>query len=534
MENKLNLNAAFLAAVLAFAVVLAGCASQDSTANNPADIKLPVASKMNKSSENIEPVAPGPSGCSSESECVDYCSKNQLDCKAWCDVNKEACDKRGIKIAMPSGVPGSPCAADTDCMTGLCLNFRCELPNPTNLEKKPGFKLPGSCSSMSECGRYCAKPTNSRECLEFCSSFPSFCSQGAKEGRASAAPPECQSCLNCKAKDCILGCTYKCYAYMPFEKQDADSLRQGVVFERNYKEPIKAVWEPGPAYNRIGVEYFSDDYKAMGINTYHIIPKYTHNNEKKLMLTADYAFGTDADNEVIANLIRAKKAGFQVVMVAHDLYDLFPDANSNKSEKISYADYAGQVEETALKWAEAAEIYKAEYFVPVNEFEYVLYENGYTAEQACDATNELYRRVIPKVREIYKGKIYCRVGGMDAKFSCMDFSQCDIFGFTYGYSNDNYKSNFDSEFMVGEEVSKRTEKPYIMAESFSFNTKGWEACAELHRAGIESYKTNAENGKGYAFMGLIQNDPINKNSCPLIGTDLVRDYKNFFMWMDEK
>ena len=78
---------------------------------------------------------------------------------------------------------------------------------------------------------------------------------------------------------------------------------------------------------------------------------------------------------------------------------------TQKNERINYKIYLDDIERTALKLAKIAEEYKSEYFVPVNEFEYMMYQNGYSAEEACGATNSLYQKIIPKVREIFKGKI---------------------------------------------------------------------------------------------------------------------------------
>ncbi len=474
------------------------------------------------------PEALGPGGCQSDAACISYCSEKPFDCKAWCEVNKEFCEKRGIIIDIPSGIPGSPCTADGGCIGGLiCLNFKCDIPSPDNIAKKSGFKLPGNCASMGDCAKYCENPKNNNECSTFCTSFPSFCAAG----KAATAPEECRSCLACDSKDCILGCTYNCYPYMTVEEPEIESLKQGVVFERNYKEPIKAVWEPGPAYNRNGITYFVDDYKEIGVNTYSITPKYSRDQDK-LIHTVDHAVGEKADQEKIANIIKAKKAGFQVVLVAHDLYDMFPDANKN--EKLNPEEYIDEIKATSLKWAKIAEDYKVEYFVPINEFEYILYENGYTAEKACELTNAMYKEVIPKVREIYNGRIYCRVGGMDAQFGCMDFSQCDLFGFTYGFSGgENYKSNFEAEFKVGEQLSEKYKIPYIMAEAFALLIRGTTLadCANLHEAGIAAYKETAKHGIGYTFMGLVQRDPINKNDCTVKEADVVDDYKEFFAGM---
>ncbi len=488
------------------------------------------AKKFIKKVKGKAPEILGPAGCKSAGECKTYCTKNPTDCTAWCGLNKEVCDKYSVK-AMPQGVPGSPCTKDGECLTGLCLDYKCSEPTPDNLAKKADFQLPGNCSSMEDCGQYCAKSSDN-SCLDFCKKLPSLCTDFDKI-RAKTAPTNCQSCLTCNSKDCILACTDKCYAYMPVQAPNINSLKESIVFQRNYQEPIKAVWEPGPAFNRIGLDYFIDDYKDLGINTYSISPKYQR-QDKKLVHSVDHTIGEGADKEKIANIIKAKKAGLQIVLVAHDLYDMFPDV-TGKRGGINFDDYYDDIEETALKWAKIAEDYKVEYFAPISELEFALYENGYSAEKACSITNGLYKKIIPKVREIFNGKIYCRVGGMDAKFGCMDFSDCDIFGFTYGFSGKNYKSNFEAEFKVGEELSQKYGKPYIMAEAFMLLVYGntLSDCAKLHRAGIQAYKDIAKNGVGYTFMGLIQNDPINKNGCYIKGTELVNDYRSFFKWMDK-
>ena len=510
--------------LLILAVFIIGCTAKTE--------KVVEEKPLQETPKTEEPKTLGPSGCNSDEECISYCSKNPMDCKAWCEVNKEACAEHAINIDIPSGIPESPCTNDEECLTGLCLNFKCDIPSPDNMAKKSGFKLPGSCSSMADCAKYCAQPKNIDECKSFCGNFPSFCAN-VNEIRASNAPEECKSCISCDSKSCISDCTYNCYAYMPFKLTNIEELKNGFVFERNYKEPIKAVWEPGPANNRNGVTYFVDDYKELGVNTYSITPKYDHKGES-LVHNVDYVITgeNDADAETTANLIKAKKAGFQTVLVAHDLYDLFPDANPNKNERINYKIYLDDIERTALKLAKIAEEYKSEYFVPVNEFEYMMYQNGYSAEEACGATNSLYQKIIPRVREIFKGKIYCRVGGMDAKFGCMDFSQCDIFGFTLGGSGDAY-SLLKNEISVGEQLSAKYGKPYILAEVFSFNYDGIPACAQVHRGGMRAYKEVAKNGIGYTFMGLVQRDPINKNDCTIKEANVVGDYKEFFKWIDE-
>ncbi len=506
---------------------LVGCAQLQED-KSPAD-KV-VSKQTTPASEVLTKTTIGPSGCSSGAECGAACSQNPLDCRAWCKLNQESCLQLGLNsvLEMPEGTPNSPCTADNNCIGGLiCLNFKCTIPSPDNLAKQSGFRLPGNCKSMKECAAFCGDENNNLECSSFCGNFPSFCTQG----RTATATPECKSCLSCNSKSCILDCTYDCYQYTSVEEPDLNALKAGSVFERNYQQPIKAVWEPGPAYNHIGITYFVDDYKELGVNTYSITPKYSRQSGK-LIHTIDRATGEKADTEKIASIIKAKKAGLQVVLVAHDLYDMFPDANRN--EQFNPQEYIEEIKATSLKWARIAEEYKVEYFVPINEFEYILYENGYPAEQACEITGQMYKEVIPKVREFFNGKIYCRVGGMDAKFGCMDFSLCDVFGFTYGFSGGKeYQSNFEALFRVGEELYEKYQKPYLMAEAFAllFRDTTLTDCANLHKAGMTVYKEKAIHGIGYTFMGLVQRDPINKNDCTIKMAGVADDYKKFFTEM---
>jgi hypothetical protein len=181
----------------------------------------------------------GPGNCSNDTDCEKYCAKSMFECTAWCSVNSGKCSNLSIKIGPASGVPGSPCTTDKDCYQSLiCLDFKCDIPSPGNLAKKPGFSLPGNCKSLTECAGYCAKPGNVLDCLRFCESFPSLCNI---EAHATEVPQECQSCLKCNSKECILDCVYTCYAYMPVEKPDIAALKKDVVFGRKYQMPIKAV-----------------------------------------------------------------------------------------------------------------------------------------------------------------------------------------------------------------------------------------------------------------------------------------------------
>src|SRR3989338_7695374 len=126
-----------------------------------------------------------------------------------------------------------------------------------------------------------------------------------------------------------------------------------------------------------------------------------------------------------------------------------------------------------------------------------------------------------------------RGGGGGGRVGGGGFFAVGYFFFFFWRGGVNQYSLLKNEISVGEQLSAKYGKPYILAEVFSFNYDGIPACAQVHRGGMRAYKEVAKNGIGYTFMGLVQRDPINKNDCTIKEANVVGDYKEFFKWIDE-
>lgn len=339
-------------------------------------------------------------------------------------------------------------------------------------------------------------------------------------------PSECEAWAKCESKECILDIlkTIKteksmCYLYVS-PVGNIEELKKSVKLERKYPNKIKSTWEPGAVYNRLALHYFADELKDLGVNAYHVIPSYVIDQNKKVVLTTQRYTGEQARQEVISNIIRAKKEGFAVVLVAGDYYPLFKIGRESNfpfppldKAPINMDNYEYQMEEEAIKWARIAEEYKVEYYAPVNEFEYYMHDNDYPIKEIHERTNKFYSRVIPKVRELYKGKIYCKVGSMDSQFDGISFRQCDLFGIGYGTFTEppaQFAAKVTSSIKMAEAVSARDGVPYIYGELFVVHNNV-ASFRDYYTAAIQAYKENAKTSRGLVFMGWIQ------------GTNEVRD-----------
>lgn len=347
------------------------------------------------------------------------------------------------------------------------------------------------------------------------------------------APSECDAWAKCDSKECIVGIlkTLKteksmCYTFLS-PVGNIKELKKGVTLERKYVSKIRSTWEPGAPYNRLAVHYFADELKDLGVNAYHVIPSYVVDPNKKVVLSTQRFTGEQAMEEVISNILRAKKEGFAVVLVAGDYYPLFMHGRESNfpfppldKAPINMDDYEYQIEEEAIKWAKIVEEYKVEYYAPVNEFEYYMYDNGYPIKEIHDRTNRFYSRVIPKVRQLYSGKIYCKVGSMDAQFDGISFKLCDIFGVGYGTMTEppsQFAAKVASSIRMAETVSARDGVPYIYGELFTTHNSV-ASFKEYYTAAAQAYKEDAKTSQGLVFMGWVQdtNDVRGTEAVPVI------------------
>ncbi|MDZ7798223.1 MAG: hypothetical protein U5L76_01245 [Patescibacteria group bacterium] len=315
-------------------------------------------------------------------------------------------------------------------------------------------------------------------------------------------------------------------------QEDIQSKKQKTDLTKKYPSKINALFELGT--NTATLFYFSDELKDLGVNTYFVQAETRIENgelkifqpcySKKCILSQE-----EAERVVIDRMLMAKQEGFSVGFVP----DL-PDAFEVGRENYNIDELNPRFKEMILKWAEIAEEYGVEYFVPINEYETLLYTNGYTIEKVYQYTNNFYDDLIPKIRKIYNGKIIIKSGALDSWSNQKGISRkkADLFGLGNWHAGtaDEIKESTQKMVEVADEISVRDNLPWLVTEYYvatqedveeSFGQEGIVLpMKEAYEAGLSELKKSEEN-IGFTFTGYIGRGKIR-------GTEAVSVLKNYF------
>jgi len=296
--------------------------------------------------------------------------------------------------------------------------------------------------------------------------------------------------------------------------QELDRLRCEESLDRRYPDEIKGLFDPGPISNTFDLICFNNELKELGINTYFVIAEYELGNDGiqqfLLKLPEDVA-----KRALIHRIIMAKKEGYSVIVVP-DYPSLFSIGKQNYDIDV----LEPQLEEVALEWAKVAEEYQVEYFAPINEYEHLMFSNGYDLNDICSRTNAFYERITPKLREIYKGKVVYKFGNLGPwdNFNSISTNGADLFGFGNAYAGSPEDVGSDVRNMVkkADEISSRDGVPWFISEFLVFTQEDITADSdelgdlglrlsapyeEYYRAALDAFNTYAGNPVGFTFMG---------------------------------
>lgn len=215
---------------------------------------------------------------------------------------------------------------------------------------------------------------------------------------------------------------------------------------RTYPKYIKATQTYGTLPNLVESLYFGDTLRDLGINTQFVHANYWYKEDKLKLWYHDYQSGMPLSQDkskraLVHNILASRQEGFAVILFPdyHDLEDGGMERLGVTLDKLQVI-----LESVALDIAKIAEEYNVEYLVPVNQIEAILSSNNYSAEDTLAQTNAFYARVIPKLREIYSGKLYYKMGGMRGwdHFDQISIEGADIFGFTGCYNANQHNLDF--------------------------------------------------------------------------------------------
>ena len=286
------------------------------------------------------------------------------------------------------------------------------------------------------------------------------------------------------------------------------------TFTRNYPDVIKGNWEPNGHHMERMILKDSDRLKEMGVNTVSIAINYEFNRDGTPFIRDEH--------RSLSNLVRAKEEGFAVFLVPSlgkaTLYDF-----DKEGVAITKEEYLTICEEVSLEWAEFAEEYQVEYITPISEFDGIVQMNfageepwGERFPETAKVVGEWHRRVLPKMREVFTGKISTKFGYVYKELAARadDFAGYDIIGTASTHDNyglDHARISIKDVFNHTATIAEETNSSWAVLEAWMpiggplWPTKTNEDGESLDSLHDEYYRISTEEylkrggGVGYIF-----------------------------------
>jgi len=330
--------------------------------------------------------------------------------------------------------------------------------------------------------------------------------------------------------------------YLGYNKPEAEELKnkkEKTDLTQKYPEYIKGIFDPGHEANTLNLKYFSDELIDLGVNTYFVIGEYQINNNQAELFTPNIPkkgkpskLSDEEGKMVLADrILMAKEKDFSVILVPD-----YPDAFSVGRENYDISKINPELKRVALEMAELAQEYKVEYLAPVNEYEHLLYSNGYSLDEIKEYFNNFYNNLIPEIREIYDGRIIIKCGNLGKweNFSRLSFEKADMFGVGNAYAAQKGEVAEDIKEMcqASDEISARDNLPWFISEFLVFNPEGQKemfgkvqstiTTDEAYQEGTQSFLKYGQKASGFTFMGWLGTGKIRS-------TKAVNYLKNLFI-----
>lgn len=308
------------------------------------------------------------------------------------------------------------------------------------------------------------------------------------------------------------------FGYMAPTDGELKKLKSSVDLTRRYPKTLKAVFAPGPVPNTNEILYFSDELAELGINTYWVIGEYQIKNNKisQFLPTISRAglpgelSQEDAKKVLAWRIMLAKKAGFATILIP----DL-PSVSNIGRDKFDIAKLKPEFEDLALDLAKLAEEYQVEYFSPVNEYEHMLFSNGYSIDEVAKLENEFYSEIIPKIRAIYQGKIIIKTGDLGnwERLSKLSMKGADLFGVgnAYAMGKGEIFKDESAKAQAADLVSQRDNVPWFESEFMVYreiDQQNWMGriastypMDKAYQEGVSAFEKNSTSRTaGFTFM----------------------------------
>lgn len=317
--------------------------------------------------------------------------------------------------------------------------------------------------------------------------------------------------------------------------KELEKIEKSVSLERKYSEKMNAVLEYGSTANMANLIYFGDELKDLGVNTYVVSVSYHLKDGELGYFYTDFnnpglLSDDEAERAIAHSILMAKQLGFTVILFAD-----YPEIEDGGMVNMKNPDdLEGVAEKIALNMARIGEKYGVEYVVTDAQMGMQFMTNGYSLVEAQERTNAYRSQIVPKIREIYSGKIMFKTSGLEEWENMKGLSMvgADLFGFTGCYADDPEYISKDIEEMaqVANEISKRDGVPWMDIEFFVRGEKDQmrdfgeirtnEPYENYYQAGLESFKKNASEAKGFTITGWLGMGRVRGTDAAL----LVRDF----------
>ena len=329
--------------------------------------------------------------------------------------------------------------------------------------------------------------------------------------------------------------------YLGYDKPTLDGLQDkkaSIDLSSNYPSFIKGVFDPSAETNTVDLLYFSDELLDLGVNTYFVIGEYQINNNKAELFhpyissNGDCSMLTEEEAKFVLadRLLRAKELGFSTILVPD-----YPSAFDIGREQYDITLIEPELKRVALELAEIAQEYKADYFAPVNEYEHLLYSNGYSMEEIAPLFTAFYADVLPAIRDIYDGKIMIKCGNVGDwdDFSLLSMDGADLFGVGNAYMTNAGEITEDITEMAtaADVVSERDDVPWFISEFLVFNSddqidmfgevRSTITTDEAYEEALDAFSLKCSGASGFSFMSWTGTGKIRN-------TDAADHVKNFY------
>jgi len=238
-------------------------------------------------------------------------------------------------------------------------------------------------------------------------------------------------------------------------------------FERNYHGKIKTAFVKNfgmlPPWERTE-SLLRENLLAkerLGVNTYHTFTCYMY---EKGHFKSCVPFVEEMYKAISEEISAVKKAGLAIDF----------SSSWGVGSKVNLADredlerFLEEYKKILVKDAKFAEKYMVEYF-SLNEPDHLIEEQPFhiSENDKVEIINKYKNDVVPKIKEVYNGKIYYQIG--DAvlwNFTKLNVSGLDYFGVLIGGMCDFeiFKRKVDEIFSKAESLSENSGVPWIISE----------------------------------------------------------------------